>query len=121
MGVPGFILWFLKKHKDIKFVFDNLDDDFDALLIDANCLLHPQCFKILAENKKCNNQNKLEELMINQCVKYLQYIIESSNPTKLIYIAIDGVAPVAKIKQQRMRRFKSVKERFLRENIKKKV
>ena len=120
MGVPGFILWFLRKHKDIKFVFDNLDDDFDALLIDANCLLHPQCFKILAENKKCNNQNKLEELMINQCTKYLQYIIESSNPTKLIYIAIDGVAPVAKIKQQRMRRFKSVKERFLKENVKKK-
>ena len=49
--------------------------------------------------------------MINQCVKYLQYIIESSNPTKLIYIAIDGVAPVAKIKQQRMRRHKSILEK----------
>ena len=33
MGVPGFILWFLRKHKDIKFVFDNLDDEFDDISI----------------------------------------------------------------------------------------
>ena len=37
-------------------------------------------------------------------------MIKLINPTDLVYIAIDGVAPLAKIKQQRFRRFKSVKE-----------
>lgn len=126
MGVPGFLMWFLKKHKDIKFLFENLEHDMisadhiDALLIDTNCLLHPQCFKILAQNTDLKNPNKLEELMLDQCIKYLKYIIEFSNPTKLVYIAIDGVAPVAKIKQQRMRRFKSVKDKEIRDRVKKK-
>ena len=126
MGVPGFLLWFLKKHKDIKFLFDNLDTDqvpienFDALMIDANCLLHPMCFKVLADNPEISNQNKLEELMIKKCIEYLTFIIETAAPTKLVYIAVDGVAPIAKIKQQRMRRFKSVKDKELRDNIKKK-
>ena len=126
MGVPGFLLWFLKKHKDIKFLFDNLEnkevpiDNFEALMIDANCLLHPMCFKVLADNPELKNQHKLEELMINKCIEYLKFIIEYSNPTKLVYIAVDGVAPVAKIKQQRMRRFKSVSDKDLRDSIKKK-
>jgi 5'-3' exonuclease len=127
MGVPGFFLWFLKKHKSFKFVFEKNGevkdlsmDDMDALLIDANCLLHPQCFKVLADNPKLKNQTELEEKMIEGCIEYLKYIIEYSDPKKLIYIAIDGVAPVAKIKQQRMRRFKSVKDKILNDRIKKK-
>jgi len=127
MGVPGFFLWFLKKYKNFKFVFSkngknsNLSmDDIDALLIDTNCLLHPQCFKVLADNPNLTNSIELENKMINGCIEYLKYIIEYSNPKKLIYIAIDGVAPIAKIKQQRMRRFKSVKDKFLNDRIKKK-
>ena len=123
MGVPGFLLWFLKKHKDIKLFFNKnenhfLENYFDGLFIDANCLLHPQCFKVKAKNANEENYTKLESLMIKECVNYIKYIIEYSNPSKLIFIAIDGVAPYAKIKQQRMRRFKSVKERLLRDRIK---
>ena len=75
MGVPGFLLWFLKKHKDIKFLFDNLDnkdvpiENFEALMIDANCLLHPMCFKVLADNPDISNQNKLEEPLLSNWEK----------------------------------------------------
>ena len=95
-------------------------DDIDSLLIDANCLLHPQCFKILHENKNCKDMDELERKMINQCCSYIKKLIDYTNPSKEIYIAIDGVAPVAKVKQQRQRRFRSAKDKILYENLKKK-
>ena len=125
MGVPGFFLWFLKKYKNKKFILNkehviNNEIDFDSLLIDTNCLLHPQCFKVLAENSKATDMEDLERKMLNGCIEYLKYIIEYVDPKKEIYIAIDGVAPVAKIKQQRQRRFKSINDRNLFDNIKRK-
>ena len=139
MGVPGFFMWLWKNYKGDHFVFNKneLEKEFDSklikkvnnidyLLIDTNCLLHPMCFKILAEkqdslrNKKNVDFDKLEKAMMDQCFKYLDEIIEYVNPNKGVYIAIDGVAPVAKIKQQRSRRFKSVNDRKLRDNLKKK-
>jgi len=125
MGVPGFFLWFLKKYKNKNFILKkehviNNEIEFDSLLIDTNCLLHPQCFKVLAENTKATDMEDLERKMLNGCIEYLKHIIEYVDPKKEIYIAIDGVAPVAKIKQQRQRRFKSVNDRNLFDNIKKK-
>jgi len=123
MGVPGFFLWFLKKYKNKKFVLkkdDMQSNPIDSLLIDTNCLLHPQCFKILAENPTLNDNKEMERKMSNACIEYLKYIIEYVDPKKEIYIAIDGVAPTAKIKQQRQRRFKSVNDRTLFDKIKKK-
>ncbi len=40
-------------------------------------------------------------------IAYIRDINTIVNPTKTLYIGVDGVAPMAKIKQQRMRRFKS--------------
>ena len=122
MGVPGFFLWLLKKYKNRHFILNQNNNlgTIDSLLIDTNCLLHPQCFKILAENCKLKDHDELERKMINACIEYLDYMIKYCDPKKEIYIAIDGVAPVAKIKQQRQRRFKSVNDRVLFDNIKKK-
>jgi len=117
MGVPGFFLWLLKKYKHKNFILAkdvNITNDkinnIDELLIDANCLIHPQCFKILNENQHFADVEKLESAMINQCILYIDELIRYSKPKKLVYIAVDGVAPLAKIKQQRIRRYKAYKD-----------
>lgn len=137
MGVPGFFLWLAKNYKGSNFIFNksklskNLDkdnikelydeiNDLDYLLIDANCLIHPVCFKVLADNPNIKDKEKLEGKMIRATFEYIEKIINHVKPKKGIYLAIDGVAPVAKIKQQRYRRFKSVNDRELQNNIRRK-
>ena len=122
MGVPGFFKWLLVKYRNRDFIKNKyeINHELDSLLIDTNCLLHPQCFKILNDNPHSNDHDKLEDKMIKQCIKYLDEVINFINPTKEVYIAIDGVAPVAKMKQQRQRRYKSVNDKILFDNIKKK-
>ncbi len=39
--------------------------------------------------------------MLLDISKYLDHVIKTANPQKLVFIAIDGVAPQAKINQQR--------------------
>lgn len=125
MGVPGFFRWLLQQYKGSDFVFDKIQkkdiiNNIDELLIDTNCLMHPQCFKILNENKEWEDKQKLERMMIDQIIKYLEEIIEFINPKKRIYIAIDGPAPMAKVKQQRLRRFKSYNDYVVNLNLKRK-
>jgi len=118
MGVPGFFLWLMKKY-DKQFIFDNMDHSCDYLLIDTNCLIHPMCFKVL-ENYNTTNILDLEEKMIRQVIEYIEYLIDHVKPIKGTYIAIDGVAPCAKMKQQRYRRYKSISDKVLWDKIKKK-
>jgi 5'-3' exonuclease len=142
MGVPGFFLWLMKNYKKEGFVFqkeklikkdvqnetDNLYIEsllneinaIDYFLIDANCLIHPVCFKTVLDNPDLVDQDMLEEKMFINIIGYLNKIINYVDPKKGVYLAIDGVAPIAKIKQQRLRRFKSIADRTLWDNIKKK-
>jgi 5'-3' exonuclease len=131
MGVPGFFMWLLKNYKKEGFVINKtkldsnseiLNDinNIDYFLIDANCLIHPVCYKVIADNPDLNDNDKLEDKMINSVLLYLEKIIEYVKPKIGIYLAIDGVAPIAKIKQQRTRRFKSVIDKIMWDNIKKK-
>ena len=123
MGVPGFFLWLMKNYKKNKFV-NNIshyeNNNFKWLCLDANCLLHPKCFEVLAENPDYKNLDSLENKMITRCLEYIEKLVSLAKPTEGLYIAIDGVAPVAKIKQQRSRRFKSVNDRAMTERLKKK-
>jgi 5'-3' exonuclease len=48
-----------------------------------------------------------EKELINMVCKKIDYYVESLKPRKRVFVAFDGVAPVAKLTQQRDRRYKS--------------
>lgn len=48
-----------------------------------------------------------EAALIQDVLVYITELARRVKPTEVVYVAVDGVAPMAKIKQQRARRFKS--------------
>jgi len=119
MGVPKFFAWLLRKYKNKEIVFQKQTKKLDWLLIDTNCLIHPTCFKVLAE-EQTSNMEILEKKMVNAVIEYIEKIINYVDPQKGIYIAIDGPVCAAKMKQQRQRRFRSVHDKALFDKIKEK-
>lgn len=105
MGVPYCFAWLKKKNKVSIIKRSEFDKEIDILYFDWNCLLHPQCFKVLGLNIDLEDEEKLIRLMFNRIIEYTNYVIRFVCPKKYVFFAIDGVAPLAKIRQQRQRRF----------------
>lgn len=129
MGVPGFFLWLWKNYKKSNFVFNKNNvpngeniNNINWLLLDMNCMIHPICFETLKEIEGVDNVDKvrLENKMMINIIRYLEKMIYIANPQNGIYVAVDGVAPVAKMKQQRLRRYKHISDTKLYNDIKNK-
>ena len=80
----------------------------NTFALDLNCAIY-HCVHKLQKRQPYNEDSKLrwEAQLIEQVVAYIKQITNVVKPIDTLYIAVDGVAPMAKIKQQRMRRFKS--------------
>ena len=120
MGVPGFFAWLLKNYKNSNIIKTNIKYNVDILYLDANCLFHPQCFKVLEHFKNWKDREKLEEKMMKRIINYIDYLLNTVDPKKELFISVDGVAPMAKMNQQRKRRFRSIDDNILKDKIKRK-
>ena len=141
MGVPKFFKWISNNYDNLIFDINNPDSgneikNINNLFLDANGLIHPCVRKVLEANEKLidehnndynqdkNNINsnisvysKLEKKMFQCIYDYILHLYEYVKPSDLLYIAIDGVAPRAKIEQQRKRRYRSSKEKKMKSKI----
>jgi 5'-3' exonuclease len=106
MGVPSYFFWLVKKFEEqiLKQIEQNQIPEKerpDNLFLDWNCGIHPAIKKPHLDTL----ESKIEAV-----IEYMDKIFELVRPRKLFYVAIDGVAPRAKMQQQRKRRFKSVQD-----------
>jgi 5'-3' exonuclease len=97
MGIPSYY----KKLIDIvPGLVSTSKKDIQWLFMDFNCLIYHCIDDIDSEN--------WETIFIDSIIKYCLKVIKEVNPKTGVFIAIDGVVPMAKMRQQRLRRFKSV-------------
>jgi 5'-3' exonuclease len=99
MGVPSYFKNIIQKYNNILIIKEEFHYEVNNLFFDLNCLIHPCCRNLTNENE-----------MYDKIYEYILHIINITNVKNLIYIAIDGVCPRAKIEQQKSRRFKSANE-----------
>ena len=121
MGVPALFRWLQKQYPKILTIcveepisdpseLSNPnpntigDREFDCLYLDMNGIIHP------AFHPQNHPAPKTLEEVYSNIEKYINRIFNIVRPRQILFMAIDGVAPRAKMNQQRCRRFRAAKE-----------
>ena len=121
MGIPSFFKWLVHKYpKTLQPAYETIPQttengesiqidldqpnpngiEFDNLYLDMNGLVHPCCHS-------CDPLPESEEDMMLRIFAMVDEVVSLVRPRKVLYLALDGTAPRAKMNQQRSRRFKS--------------
>ena len=104
MGIPSYFSYIVKNHKRILKNINFETENIHNLYIDSNSLIYDSIFEII---NKFSDHTSFETLLIETvCIKIEKYI-HLLSPSDNVIIAFDGVAPIAKLEQQRTRRYKS--------------
>jgi 5'-3' exonuclease len=110
MGVPSLFQFLSKKYRRIlsKTISDVAEDSGRErnLYIDMNGILHQASHPDELASKEVDN-----ETLFARIASSLDTLVFKIRPSGTVYLAMDGVAPRAKMNQQRMRRFTGARER----------
>ncbi|ERF74043.1 hypothetical protein EPUS_03858 [Endocarpon pusillum Z07020] len=104
MGVPKFFRWMSERYPAIsQLIADNRIPEFDCLYLDMNQIIHNCTHK----DSDSPTFRMTEDKMFIAIFNYIEHLFGKIKPQKLFFMAIDGVAPRAKMNQQRARRFRT--------------
>ena len=104
MGVPKFFRWMSERYPAIsQLIAENLIPEFDCLYLDMNGIIH----NCTHSDSDSPSFRMTEDKMFIAIFNYIEHLFGKIKPKKLFFMAIDGVAPRAKMNQQRARRFRT--------------
>jgi len=103
MGIPSYFSYIVKNHLDIlkKYVKNILQ--VNNLYLDCNSIIYDVVRNIDFASLTESTNKSITQRVISKLEDYVHTI----SPNRTVFIAFDGVAPVAKLEQQRTRRYKS--------------
>jgi len=104
MGIPSYYKKLIDRHKGL--VSKKKEQMPAALYYDFNCLVY-QCLRDKAL-PSYDGTVEWEDRLLDVVCKYVRHVWTEAGQPPHVFIAVDGVVPMAKIRQQRQRRFKSV-------------
>lgn len=84
---------------------ETLDTSVECLYLDSNSIIYDTIYRMQSD-ETCIKPLSHDAIYRAVCMKIDEYIM-AVHPTEEVWIAFDGVAPVAKLEQQRERRYKS--------------
>jgi 5'-3' exonuclease len=117
MGIPSYFSYIVKNHPEIIRLFTkNIRQKTDAeyennitefiinnLYLDCNSII----YDAVHNTKFSEITGDSSKIIISKVIAKIEEYIAVIAPTTCVYIAFDGVAPLAKLEQQRERRYKS--------------
>jgi 5'-3' exonuclease len=118
MGIPSYFSHIVKSHRNVIKRFDNKTFNVNNLYLDSNSIVYDAVHNYENNHGSINGNkhiltsvnNKIEifehNLIADVCKKIEEYL-DIIQPSDIVIIAFDGVAPIAKLEQQRNRRYKS--------------
>ena len=115
MGIPSFFSHLVKNHGSIIKKLEKLNKPIDNLYLDSNSIIYDSYYSIKKEYD--GHDDTFEKKLIIKVLKKIEEYIIGLMPRNRVIIAYDGVAPIAKMEQQRNRRYKSMLERKLRKEL----
>jgi len=102
MGIPSYFSQVVRRHRQIITRFIKNKTHIDNLYLDSNSIIYDE-IRTLDNQDSCD----FEERLIKAVCDKIEFYIRKISPTQRVLITFDGVAPMAKLNQQRTRRYKS--------------
>ena len=106
MGIPSYFRFLCKENQNIIQKTYHKNNNI-ILCFDFNCIVY-YCLSKVNVVYDGSNIITYEKALIDTVCDYVENIWKESGKCNEVFIAVDGVVPMAKMKQQRLRRFKSI-------------
>jgi 5'-3' exonuclease len=116
MGIPSYFSYIVKNHSNIIKKLNKGKFTINNLYMDCNSIIYDSVRGIDFDSL----ENGANITIIRRVISKIEEYVCLIGPDNCVYIAFDGVAPVAKLEQQRNRRYKTWYQNEISKNIHKK-